>query len=338
MHWHDEEQISFVLDGEFEFEVAGEKRIAAPGRGGRDPAQRPARRAHARQRPCLEVDVFHPPRQGVLDAMAPRGEPRVELGLAGRRALVTGGSKGLGFAIAQELVREGAHVAICSRSEDEVRGRRRGAGPGGTTVHAQAADVTDPAQVRDFVARSAEALGGVDCLVNNAGRAHPGTFATLDRRGLAGATSTSSCSRSSAAAARCCRTCAPRAAAGSSTSAPSTAAIPIRPSSRTSVNRAAGNSFTKTLALEVAKDGILVNGVNIGFVVTPQWDNIHQRRAPELAREEFFAQPRRRARCRSAASATPDEVSGIVAFLLSERASYITGASIDVAGGMGKYV
>ena len=56
----------------------------------------------------------------------------------------------------------------------------------------------------------------------------------------------------------------------------------------TSVNRAAGNSFTKTLALEVAKDNILVNGVNIGFVVTPQWDNIHQRRAPDVPRDEFF--------------------------------------------------
>ena len=65
----------------------------------------------------------------------------------------------------------------------------------------------------------------------------------------------------------------------------------------TSVNRAAGNSFTKTLALEVAKDNILVNGVNIGFVTTPQWDNIHQRRAPEMPRDEFFDRsPRRRFR------------------------------------------
>ena len=57
----------------------------------------------------------------------------------------------------------------------------------------------------------------------------------------------------------------------------------------TSVNRAAGNSFTKTLALKVAKDNILVNGVNIGFVITPQWENIHRRRAPDVPRwRQFF--------------------------------------------------
>ena len=105
----------------------------------------------------------------------------------------------------------------------------------------------------------------------------------------------------------------------------------------TSVNRAAGNSFTKTLALEVAKDKILVNGVNIGFVTTPQWDNIHQRRAPEAATRRVLRHLRRRGGPLGRFG-TPEEVSGLVAFLLSERASYITGASIDVAGGMGRYV
>jgi len=105
----------------------------------------------------------------------------------------------------------------------------------------------------------------------------------------------------------------------------------------TSVNRAASLSFGKTLALEVAKDNILVNTVNIGFVVTPQWDNIHRKRAPELERDEFFASLAAR-EVPLGRFGTPGEVSGLVAFLLSERASYITGASIDVAGGMGKYV
>ncbi len=69
----------------------------------------------------------------------------MELGIAGRRAIVTGGSKGLGFAIAQELVREGAHVAICARTEDEVAAAGEALRAGGTTVYAQAADVTDAA-------------------------------------------------------------------------------------------------------------------------------------------------------------------------------------------------
>ena len=99
----------------------------------------------------------------------------MELGLGGSRVLVTGGSKGLGHAIAGELVREGARVAICARGEEEVLAAGRELG----VEHAQAADVTDPDHVQDFVARSAEALGGIDALVNNAGRAHPGTFETL---------------------------------------------------------------------------------------------------------------------------------------------------------------
>ena len=105
----------------------------------------------------------------------------------------------------------------------------------------------------------------------------------------------------------------------------------------TSVNRAAGNSFTKTLALEVAKDNILVNSVNIGFVTTPQWENIHTRRAPDVPQRGVLRRARRQ-EVPLGRFGTPDEVSGLVAFLIGSRASYITGASIDVAGGMGKYV
>ena len=256
----------------------------------------------------------------------------MKLGLEGRRGLVTGGSKGLGAAITKELVAEGARVAICARNEDEVLAAGEALG----AVHAQAADVTDPEQVRDFVARSAEELGGIDFLVNNAGGAHPGTFATLTDENWAADYDVKVFSLI-----RCCREVLPHMRSAGGGRIVNIGAVysryPDPTFFATSVNRAAGNSFTKALALEVAKDNILVNGVNIGFVITPQWENIHRRRAPDVPREEFFDTFARQ-EVPLGRFGMPDEVSGLVAFLLGDRASYITGASIDVAGGMGRYV
>ena len=103
----------------------------------------------------------------------------MDLSLSGRRAVVTGGSKGIGFAVARELVAEGAAVAICARNPDEVQAAAGELIARGGTVHASVTDVTKPDQVEAFIAAAAETLGGIDILVNNAGAAHPGTFETL---------------------------------------------------------------------------------------------------------------------------------------------------------------
>jgi 3-oxoacyl-[acyl-carrier protein] reductase len=260
----------------------------------------------------------------------------LELGLTGRRALVTGGSKGIGLAIAEELTAEGVDVAICARNAAEIEAAAARLRTSGRIVHAQTADVTDPEQVSDLVTQSVTALGGLDILVNNAGAAHPGTFesltdadwhADLDVKLLAQI--------------RCTRSALPHLRASAAPRVININSVYARYPDpaffATTVNRAACLNLSKALARELAGDRILVNSVNIGFVATPQWENIRRRRAPDLSAEEFFAKlaedevPLGR-------FGTVEEVSGLVAFLAGDRASYLTGTSIDVAGGMGKYV
>jgi NAD(P)-dependent dehydrogenase (short-subunit alcohol dehydrogenase family) len=101
------------------------------------------------------------------------------LDLEGRVAIVTGGSRGLGYALVQELLRRGARVATCARGEEQLERARRKLGGG---VLAVPCDVSDRAQVDAFVARTTEELGPVDVLVNNAGviAVGPLTTQTLD--------------------------------------------------------------------------------------------------------------------------------------------------------------
>jgi 3-oxoacyl-[acyl-carrier protein] reductase len=262
----------------------------------------------------------------------------MDLGLAGRRAIVTGGSKGIGLAVARELAAEGASVAICSRKADELKSAADeiAAVAPSATVFQQVADVTDDDAVRRFVAASAEALGGVDILVNNAGGAHPGNFESLTDDDWHADLDVKLFSQI-----RCFRAALPHLRASESARVININAVyakyPDPVFFATTVIRAACLNLNKVLAQEFGADGVLVNSVNIGFVDTPQWDNIHARRAPELGKTEFLDG--------LAATEVPlgrfgdvGEVSGLVAFLAGARASYITGAVIDVAGGMGKYV
>ncbi|HEY8675995.1 MAG TPA: SDR family oxidoreductase [Candidatus Dormibacteraeota bacterium] len=260
----------------------------------------------------------------------------MDLNLRGRRALVTGGSKGIGLAVAEELVAEGVHVAICARHPRELDAAAEKLRGSGCTVYAQVTDVTDPAQITDLVSRSVEALGALDILVNNAGAAHPGNFESLtddDWRADLDVKLFSQIRCTRAALEHLRRSRAARVININSVYA----RYPDPTFFATTVNRAACLNFTKALARELGPEGILVNSVNIGFVITPQWQNIKARRAPDASDDEFFA-GLARDEVPLGRFGTVGEVSGLVAFLSSDRASYLTGTSIDVAGGMGKYV
>jgi 3-oxoacyl-[acyl-carrier protein] reductase len=264
----------------------------------------------------------------------------MDLGLAARKAVVTGGSKGLGQAIAAELLAEGASVVICSRHASELEATAadlaKQAGDGAGTVTALTCDVTDPDEVVRFMDAAVAALGGLDILVNNAGGARPGQFGTLTDDDWHADIEVKLFSQI-----RCTRAALPQLRLSTAPRVININAVYARYPDpaflASSVNRASCLSLSKALSIELGREGILVNSVNIGLVETPQWQNIHQRRAPDMPAGQFFGQ--------LAAAEVPlgrfgraDEVSGLVTFLASDRASYITGASIDIAGGMGKFL
>jgi 3-oxoacyl-[acyl-carrier protein] reductase len=262
----------------------------------------------------------------------------VELRLAGRRAVVTGGTKGIGRAVVDEMLSEGVDVAFCARDGDEVEATGEALNSTGrkATATGWVTDVTDAAAVERFIAEAAETLNGIDVLVNNAGAAHPGNFESLSDDDWHADLDVKLFSQI-----RCTRAALPHLRKSVAARVINVNAVYARyPDPNffaTTVNRAACLNLTKALAQQYGPEGILVNSVNIGFVVTPQWENIRARRAPESTQEEFFA-ALARAEVPLGRFGSVEEVSGLVTFLASERGSYITGASIDVAGGMGKYV
>ena len=234
----------------------------------------------------------------------------MDLGITGRTAAVAAGSAGLGFASAAALAAEGVRVAICGRHRDRVDDAvaRLGADAIGLVV-----DVGTPDGATRFVDEATEALGALDILVTNAGGPPPGTFASTDLEAYEPALALNLLS----VVAMCRQGVPPMQARGWGRVVAITSISvrqPIENLILSNTARAGATGFLKTLAREVARDGVTVNSVQPGLHATDRLLQLHGGDAPEHV-------------------GRPEDFGAIVAFLCSDQARFLTGAAVNVDGG-----
>jgi 3-oxoacyl-[acyl-carrier protein] reductase len=256
----------------------------------------------------------------------------MEVRLDGKSAVITGGSKGLGLAIAAEYARSGADVAILARDQGTLAEAKAKieAGAPGRKIAAISCDVSKAADIRRTYDQIMSEFGKIDIYVNNAGQSTRGPSeeitdemwqADLDLKLFAQI--------------RFCRLLFPQmkqrrwgriiAVLNIGAKAPGANSAP------TSVSRAAQMAFTKALSMEGAPHNVLVNSLHVGVIVSDQIVRRHQREGANVSLEDFI---------RQAGQGVPlgrmgraEEFANIACFLASDAASYVTGCAINVDGG-----
>lgn len=253
----------------------------------------------------------------------------MDLGLRGRSALVAAASRGLGRAIAEELAAEGADLTVCARGADALHEAADALRAAGARVTAVAADLTDPADVERVVRAATEAYGGVDVLVTNTGGPPAGPFeshsAEVWRQAIAqNLESVLNLVRHVLPGMRARRW-------GRIVNVTSIAVKqPVEGLILSNSLRAAVTGFARTLANEVAADGITVNNALPGYHRTRRVEQLAERTAQAGGGDAVAKWEREIPMGRLG---DPREFAALVAFLCSERASYVTGTSITVDGG-----
>lgn len=257
----------------------------------------------------------------------------MDLGIKGKHAVVTGGSKGIGYAVTEKLLAEGAKVTICARNADLLEKSRAELAKSGE-VHAVVADMSKKADAEKLIKSAAGKFGPVQILFNNAGEMHTGHFDSMTEERLQLQLDTKLFGFM-----RTIRLVYPMMKEkgwGRIVNIIGGAGKQPEPVSLgSSIVNAGLLALTKALSNDWAKDNVLVNAVCPGFVETDNWS----RNMQGLLRDNDFGKSESELRKNAPKNnamgrwGTPEELSNAVLFLCSDAASYITGVSINVDGG-----
>jgi 3-oxoacyl-[acyl-carrier protein] reductase len=253
----------------------------------------------------------------------------VEFGLKGKVAVVTGGTEGIGRATALRLAQEGAKVAICGRRQEMLDKAAAEIKKTGADVLAVAADMSKAADVERFMKSVVERFGRIDILVNNAGTSMRGKFLELQDKAWS-----DDIELKVFGAIRCTRFAVPHMKKNGGGSilniTISSAKQPGAESYPTSVSRAAGLAITKALSKEYAADNIRVNTVCIGKIKSGQHERRYTREGKKA--EDYYRETSKDIPLGRVGEA--DEVANVITFLVSDAASYVTGTSVNLDGGI----
>ena len=260
----------------------------------------------------------------------------MDLGLKDKVALVAASSKGLGYGVARHLAAEGARVSLCSRSEDAVQAAADAlASETGADTLATACDVRNPADIQAWVDKTAAAWGSIDCLLVNAGGPPAKTVKEMDDADWQAAFELTLLSSVRMIAATL-----PQMTNGGSILTVTSGSVrePIPRLALSTVMRAGVAGLVKTLADELADDGIRVNNLVPGRIDTDRVAHLDANTSEKLGIGMDEVKRRALAGIPLGRYGTIDDFGRTGAFLLSPAASYITGATLRVDGGAARAI